>query len=94
MSKYEWPLMADAIGEEEKSAMMHFIENSNRFTNGPKVKEFEEKWSKWLGVKHSVFVNSGSSANTILLWAIKLIKYHFYIFYSLSKDSSRSSKSR
>ena len=71
MSKYEWPLMADAIGEEEKSAMMHFIENSNRFTNGPKEKEFEEKWSKWLGVKHSVFVNSGSSANTILLWAMK-----------------------
>lgn len=71
MSHYEWPLMADAIGEEEKSAMMQFIERSSRFTNGPQVKEFEQKWSEWLGVNHSVFVNSGSSANTILLWAMK-----------------------
>jgi len=71
MSNYVWPLMANAIGEEEKSAMMHFIETSNRFTNGLKVKEFEQTWSKWLGVKHSVFVNSGSSANTLLLWALK-----------------------
>jgi len=71
LSHYEWPLMADAIGEEEKSAVMQFIERSSRFTNGPQVKEFEQKWSEWLGVNHSVFVNSGSSANTILLWAMK-----------------------
>jgi CDP-6-deoxy-D-xylo-4-hexulose-3-dehydrase len=71
LSKYEWPLMANAIGEEEKSAMLNFIESSNRFTNGPKVKEFERKWSQWLGIKHSVFVNSGSSANALLLWAVK-----------------------
>ena len=32
-------------------------------TQSKKVSEFEQKWSKWLGVKYSVFVNSGSSAN-------------------------------
>lgn len=36
-------------------------------TNGKMVRKFEEEWSKWLGVKHSVFVNSGSSANIITL---------------------------
>ena len=31
------------------------------------VKRFENEWSKWLGVKYSVFVNSGSSANILTL---------------------------
>ena len=40
-------------------------------TQSKKVLEFERKWSKWLGVKHSVFVNSGSSANLISLMILK-----------------------
>jgi len=42
-------------------------------TQSNKVKEFENKWSKWLGVKHSVFVNSGSSANFITISALKIL---------------------
>ena len=34
------------------------------------VKKFEEEWSKWLGVKYSVFVNSGSSANLLAFYAL------------------------
>ena len=41
-------------------------------TNGPKVSEFEAEWSKWLDVKYSVFVNSGSSANLLSLSVLKL----------------------
>ena len=33
---------------------------------------FEEEWSEWLGVKYSVFVNSGSSANMLTFAALKL----------------------
>ena len=40
-------------------------------TNGANVKAFEEAWSKWLGVKYSVFVNSGSSANLLSLFILK-----------------------
>ena len=36
-----------------------------------KVREFEQKWSKWLGVKYSIFVNSGSSANLLSIKALK-----------------------
>jgi CDP-6-deoxy-D-xylo-4-hexulose-3-dehydrase len=32
---------------------------------------FEEEWSRWLGVKHSVFVNSGSSANLLTMAALR-----------------------
>ena len=41
-------------------------------TAGEKVYQFEKKWSKWLGVKYSVFVNSGSSANFLTLAALKI----------------------
>ncbi len=65
MSKYKLPLINDNITESDKKALSEFILSTNRFTNGPKVKEFEDVWSEWLGVKYSVMVNSGASANYI-----------------------------
>ena len=47
-----WPLMKDCITQEDKNEMLQFISTSGRFTNGPHVKEFEQQWSDWLGVKH------------------------------------------
>jgi CDP-6-deoxy-D-xylo-4-hexulose-3-dehydrase len=38
------------------------------------VKKFEEEWSKWLGVKHSLMVNSGSSANDLTMMALRELK--------------------
>ena len=66
-----WPLMKDCITEEDKQSLVDFIQTSNRYTNGPKVKQFEQEWSEWLGVRHSLFVSSGSTANFLLLSAIK-----------------------
>jgi CDP-6-deoxy-D-xylo-4-hexulose-3-dehydrase len=42
-----------------------------KLTNGPKVLEFEKKWSEWLGVKYSLMLNSGASANELTLLALK-----------------------
>jgi len=64
-NKFTWPLINDNISVTDKADMSNFILSSNRFTNGPKVKEFEEAWSKWLGVKYSVMVHSGASSNYI-----------------------------
>jgi CDP-6-deoxy-D-xylo-4-hexulose-3-dehydrase len=36
------------------------------------TQEFEKRWSRWLGVKYSVFVNSGSSANMLMYYALKI----------------------
>ena len=66
-----WPLMKDIITEEDKDQMVDFIRSTNRFTNGVKCREFEETWSKWLGCKHSLFVSSGSTANYLLISAMK-----------------------
>ena len=69
--KMFWPLMKDCITQDDKDAMVEFINSTNRFTNGPRVKEFEKAWSDWLGCKHSLFVSSGSTANLLLVSAIK-----------------------
>ncbi len=71
MKNYKWPLMSNNILPNDKKVLVNFIYRSNKFTNGPKVKEFEKKWSKWLGVKYSTFVNSGASANLISIHILK-----------------------
>ena len=69
--QFSWPLMKDCITEQDKEAMIDFLKNNSRLTNGPKVKKFEQEWSEWLGVKHSLFVSSGSTANLLLVAAVK-----------------------
>ena len=43
---FNWPLINDNITQSDKEILADFVLNSNRFTNGPKVKEFEKAWSK------------------------------------------------
>jgi len=66
-----WPLMQSAITDSDKQALIDFISTSDRYTCGPKVKEFEDAWSKWLGCQHSLFVTSGSAANLLLMASVK-----------------------
>ncbi len=69
--QFNWPLINDNINNEDKQILSSFILNSDRFTNGIKVKEFENTWASWLGVKYSVMVNSGASANYISIAMVK-----------------------
>lgn len=69
-----WPLMENNIDREDLDMLITYLKNDDpQLTHGPKVQEFEEKWSEWLGVKHSVMVNSGSSANDLTLLALREI---------------------
>lgn len=63
--------MKSTINWRDKYELIKFIVLSDRFTNGPKVREFEEAWSRWLGSKYSLYVSSGSTANFLLVAAIK-----------------------
>jgi len=69
--KYHWPLMGEIITESQRMELIKFILSTTRYTQGPQVKEFEKQWSEWLGVKYSVFVSSGSTANFLLVDSIK-----------------------
>ena len=45
--EYSWPLMKNTIGDSEKRELINFIKNTERFTNGNRVLEFENNWSSW-----------------------------------------------
>jgi CDP-6-deoxy-D-xylo-4-hexulose-3-dehydrase len=66
-----WPLMEDTITFKDRLKMSLFLLTSSRLTNGPKVREFESSWSNWLGVNYSLYVSSGSTANSLLISAVK-----------------------
>jgi CDP-6-deoxy-D-xylo-4-hexulose-3-dehydrase len=74
-SKFKWQLINDSITDTDKRELIDFISTPNqRFTQGNRVKQFEKEWSEWLGVKYSVFVNSGASANYIMASIMKETK--------------------
>lgn len=65
--------MSNNITTEDAEALVKFLSQRPLpiLTNNKKVREFEKEWCKWLGVKYSVFVNSGSSANIITLAVLR-----------------------
>jgi CDP-6-deoxy-D-xylo-4-hexulose-3-dehydrase len=63
--------MKNNITLQDRLGLAKFVLFSDRFTNGKKVREFERKWSEWLGCNHSLYVSSGSTANYLLLSAVK-----------------------
>ena len=72
--KFKHSLMSNNFTKSDMNEVKKFINHKNiTLTQSKKVKEFEKKWSRWLGVKYSVFVNSGSSANYITISALKII---------------------
>lgn len=69
----KFPLMRNNILREDLDAVIgHLKQDDPILTNGVNVREFEAEWSKWLGVKYSVFVNSGASANLLTMAILKI----------------------
>ena len=68
-------LVKDTIDEKDIDRLVDWLKTYARLTKGTVTLEFEEKFSNWLGRKHSVFVNSGSSANLLVLSALLQGKY-------------------
>ena len=69
------PLMHNNFNKSDSNAVKKLLNQKEVvLTQSKKVKEFESKWSKWLGVKYSVFVNSGSSANLLTINILKILK--------------------
>jgi CDP-6-deoxy-D-xylo-4-hexulose-3-dehydrase len=66
------PLSVDTWGREEKAAAIAVI-NGGQYTMGAKTREFEEAYAKFCGSKYCVAVNSGSSANLLMVaaWTLR-----------------------
>jgi len=63
---YQYPLNSDTFNKNDFKDIKLSLEQ-NKYTMGDKVKLFEKNFSKWLGVKNSIMVNSGSSANLLMV---------------------------
>ena len=63
-------LVNDTISNSDIDLLIEWLKTYPRLTKGSLTVELEEKWSNWLGVDKSVFCNSGSSANLLMLWAL------------------------
>jgi CDP-6-deoxy-D-xylo-4-hexulose-3-dehydrase len=69
----KFPLMRNNILREDLDAVIEHLKQSDPIlTHGAHVRAFEAEWSAWLGVKHSVFVNSGASANLLTMAILKI----------------------
>jgi len=70
-----WPLMRNNITREDLDCLVDFLQQDDPIlTQSKNVREFEREWSQWLGVKHSVFVHSGSAANLVTIAALRQLK--------------------
>ena len=66
-------LIQDTINNQDIDNLIQWLKEYPRLTKGPKTIEFENKWCEWLGSKYSIFVNSGSSANLLMLYALRVL---------------------
>jgi CDP-6-deoxy-D-xylo-4-hexulose-3-dehydrase len=71
-----WKLQENILESKDKDHLVEFIQSTDRFTQFEKVKLFEGAWSEWQKCQYSTYVNSGSSADLIMLDAVK----EFYKF--------------
>ena len=68
-------LVKDTIDNKDIDNLIDWLKTYPKLTKGPVTLELEKKWSNWLGRKYSIFCNSGSSANLLMLSALKESRY-------------------
>jgi len=72
--QFSHKLMYDNFTKSDCDVVVRLFKDKNIIlTQSKNVKKFESTWSKWLGVKYSVFVNSGSSANLLTISILKIL---------------------
>ena len=72
-NKIKFPLMRNNILREDLNTVIEYLkQNDPILTQGANVRAFEDEWSEYLGMKYSVFVNSGASANLLTMAILKI----------------------
>jgi len=76
--KFKHPLMHNNFTNSDLVKVKQLLRTKDVIlTQSAQVEKFENAWSKWLGVKYSTFVNSGSSANFITIKILNIINKKF-----------------
>ena len=66
----KYPLATSSWDQAEYDALDRVIK-SNQFSMGTEVRAFEEQFARQFGSKYAVMVNSGSSANLLIVAALR-----------------------
>jgi len=66
-------LSENTISKNEIKHLAKWLKTFPKLTKDQITVEFENKWSNYLGIKYSTFVNSGSSAILITLYALDIL---------------------
>ena len=74
LTDLDWPLMQNNITRQDLDAVIAYLRQEDPpLTQSANVRAFEREWTQWLGVKYSVFLSAGSSANLLTLAALKAL---------------------
>ncbi|HCJ11663.1 MAG: aminotransferase DegT [Verrucomicrobia bacterium GWF2_51_19] len=63
-------LAEDTIDAQELHQLASWLQSGTRLTKGPLTLDFERAFAQYIGTKHAIFVNSGSSANLLIAYAL------------------------
>jgi CDP-4-dehydro-6-deoxyglucose reductase, E1 len=69
MTAFKYPLATATWDQAEYDAIQKVVA-SGMFTMGPQVQAFEKDFAQYIGSAHAVMVNSGSSANLLMVAAL------------------------
>ncbi|MGH6808053.1 MAG: DegT/DnrJ/EryC1/StrS family aminotransferase [Ensifer adhaerens] len=64
-------LAEETIDQGELEALSEWILAGNRLTKAGQTLAFEEEFATWMNCRHAIYVNSGSSANLLMIAALK-----------------------
>jgi CDP-6-deoxy-D-xylo-4-hexulose-3-dehydrase len=73
LMSYKYPLATSSWDEQEFEAIQDVVA-SGKFTMGEKVEQFEQDFALYFGSTYAVMVNSGSSANLLMIAALRHIE--------------------
>ena len=65
-------LAEDTISQAELRELSKWILAGNRLTKSEETLAFESEFSDWIGSRHAVYTNSGSSSNLLMIYALKV----------------------
>lgn len=70
--KKHYLLAEQTITQADLHDLIEWLKTNPWLTQGQLTREFEQRWATWLGLRYAANVNSGSSANLLMYYALLL----------------------
>src|SRR3990167_2287513 len=67
--KIKFPLAKETINNKDIDQLIEWLSGYPKLTQGELTTQFENDWAAYVGTKHAVYCNSGSSANLLMVYA-------------------------